>query len=290
MEPFAGPLVATTYTVTATVPVLGCKATGIATITILPPVPTVASALKTVCIDEPAELIATPNTQDFVCSWNGPDGFESELFNPFVKRATAASQGVYTAVITNTVTGCVGTDTAMLIVGGAVSALYDVTASTIITAGSTIQLNASGGRLYVWAPNDGTLNNNNINNPIATPLVATTYTVTAFDSLGCLSTDTVRVDVDYANDIFVPSGFTPNGDGLNDVFRPVYPPQYTLTEMRVFDRWGTVIYSSAAGGKNGWSGLNHGQNADMGVYHYLITFTGPGNTEKTVKGDVTLIR
>ncbi len=290
MEPFAGPLVATTYTVTATVATLGCKATSVATVTLLPPVPTVATALKTVCIDEPAELYATPNGTDFACSWDGPDGFSSELFNPFVKRATAASQGVYTVVVTNTVTGCIGTDTAMLTVGGAISALYGVTANTTITAGSSLQLNAMGGRLYTWMPNDGSLNNNNINNPIATPLTATTYTVTAFDSLGCLSTDTISVDVEHGDNIFVPTAFTPNGDGLNDVFRPVYPPQYTLADLQIFDRWGNVVYTNSVGGKTGWDGTCNGKDAEMGVYHYLIHINGPGNTGKVMKGDITLIR
>jgi gliding motility-associated-like protein len=290
MEPFAGPLVATTYTVTATVPTLGCKTTSVATVTILPPVPAVATALKTVCINEPAELYATPNGVDFTVDWDGPDGFNSNLFNTFVKRATAASQGVYTAVITNTVTGCTGTDTAMLTVGGAISALFDVTANTTIKIGSSLQMNASGGRLYTWLPNDGSLNNNNINNPVATPRATTTYTVTAFDSLGCLSTDTVRVEVETGDDIFIPTAFTPNGDGLNDLFRPVYPPHYTLADLQIFDRWGNIVYASNAGGKTGWDGTYNGKNVEMGVYHYLMHFTRPGNIEKVVKGDITLIR
>lgn len=289
-EPFAGPLTNTTYTLTATVPVLMCKTTATATVNILPRVIATAWTLKPICIDEPAELRSLPNGPNLAYSWNGPDGFVSMLQNPFIKRARIETEGIYSVVITNTVTGCSGSDTAFIKVGGASLILTKVTPDQSITLGSSIQLGADGAVLYTWVPNDGSLDNPNINNPVATPTVTTTYAVIAFDSLGCKNIDSVTIEVVNDDNIFIPSAFTPDGDGLNDLFRPARTGNYTLMEMNVYDRWGKLVYHKEGNGRDGWDGTINGMPAAMGTYYYVFIFNDKNRVERLMKGDVTLIR
>ena len=88
----------------------------------------------------------------------------------------------------------------------------------------------------------------------------------------------------------IPTGFTPNGDGLNDDFRPLgsgeFASDYTMT---IFSRWGQQVYT----GHDpliGWDGRFKGQDAQTGVYAYFITYKNIYNEDKLLKGNVTLTR
>jgi len=290
IEPTTSSLKPITYTVTATVPVLGCVATDVASVSILPRVIAEASTPKPVCINEPANLYASPIGSEYSYSWTGPDGFNSVLQNPYIRRATLSNQGIYSVVVTNTTTGCFGTDTTYVIVGGTSLVLYNVTEDQKIPYGSSIRLNANGGVSYTWLPNDGSLDNHNVNNPLATPTANTSYVVIAYDSLGCKNIDTVHITVEGGDDIFVPSAFTPNGDGLNDIFRIARSGNFTLLQMDVYDRWGNLVFHHTTNDRNGWDGTYNGSPAPMGTYYYTIYITDEFGNEKIKKGDVTLIR
>lgn len=289
-EPFAGPLTATTYTVTAKDPVLGCTTSAVATVTVLPRVIPTAWTPKPICLDEPAPLYSEPSGIEFTYQWDGPNGYSSILQNPFIRRADISTQGFYTVTVTNTNTGCFGTDTTYVIVGGAIPAFTFVTPDQSIELGSSVQLDARGATMYTWVPNDGSLSNPNINNPIATPSVTTTYAVIAFDSLGCKNIDSVTIEVNSEDGVYIPSAFTPDGDGLNDLFRAARMGSYTLLEMNVFDRWGQLIYHHEGNDRTGWDGTVNGQPATMGTYYYIFILSDRNRMEKVVKGDVTLIR
>lgn len=169
--------------------------------------------------------------------------------------------------------------------------LTDVTLDTRITLGNSIRLNADSHEFYRWFPNDGSLDNYNINNPVATPTVTTTYMVQGMDKYGCRDTAYVTVLVDSTQQEFIPTGFTPNGDGKNDVFRAVGSKFQKLLEMRVYNRWGQqVFYTNNR--EVGWDGTyEDGKNADIGTYYYTIIVARPGYHENIVyKGEVTLIR
>lgn len=168
--------------------------------------------------------------------------------------------------------------------------LYNVTASTTIMYGSSIYLNADSELNYTWTPNDGSLSNPNINNPVATPSVTTTYTVYGMDYYGCRDTATVTIVVDTTQQEDIPTGFSPNGDGLNDVFRPAGLRYQKMVEMRIFNRWGECIFATNDKEK-GWDGTYKGVPQDMGTYSYTIIVAKPGYGDNVIyKGTVTLIR
>ena len=108
---------------------------------------------------------------------------------------------------------------------------------------------------------------------------------------GCLDTLTktgyIRISKEESRDYFVPSAFTPNGDGLNDAFRVLGSFQ-TPASMRIFNQWGEQIFAS---GKitEGWDGSYKGLPAPSGTYTYLITLQNQGK-ESCITGHVSLIR
>lgn len=89
--------------------------------------------------------------------------------------------------------------------------------------------------------------------------------------------------------IMIPTAFTPNNDGHNDVFKMVNVTNETLLEMRVFNRWGTVVFATNDINK-GWDGKYKGQDQPMAVYGYAIKIRYSDGAEEVYKGTVTLIR
>lgn len=166
--------------------------------------------------------------------------------------------------------------------------VYIVNKDTTIKYGQSIVLNAFGASQYFWTPIAG-VTNANIASTTVQPLVTTTYVVTGTGVNGCKDRDSVRVTVDFKNPISVPTAFSPNKDGKNDVFRLVGVTFQTLMEFRVFNRWGQEVFSTN-NINDGWDGTFNGKDADMGVYNYIIRVGYPDGTAETLKGDVNLIR
>lgn len=192
----------------------------------------------------------------------------------------------YYAVITD-VYGCSDTLSKTIVVNPL--PVVNAGPDTTILFGESAQLYvaATGGMYYVWDPITA-LNNPNIPNPIATPQVTTTYTVLVIDTNQCRMTDSVKVIVDMDEPLFVPSGFSPNGDGRNDVFRVANLTFQKVQEFRVFNRWGQEVYNSTDNRK-GWDGTYKGKKQDPGVYQYIIKVAHPDGRSQVFKGDVTLV-
>lgn len=162
-----------------------------------------------------------------------------------------------------------------------------LTHDTTINYNGSVQLFATGAAVYTWTPT-GSLNNPNIVNPIASPKEPTTYIVRGLSANGCAATDTVHVDINYHGHVFVPTAFTPNGDGKNDVFKVGNLTFEKVLEFHVFNRWGQELYYSTD--NKGWDGYWHNAPQDIGTYQFLIRVASPDGTIETFKGDVTLLR
>jgi gliding motility-associated-like protein len=163
---------------------------------------------------------------------------------------------------------------------------------TAVLANQPLQLQASGGERYNWYPEYG-LSNPSIYNPVATldaSIDSIRYRVRVSNAAGCYADDEILVRVYKTGpDIFVPSAFTPNGDGKNDILRPVTLGISQLTYFRVYNRWGQMIYSTSELGK-GWDGVYNG--APQAANTYVFEAEGTDYTGKTVyrKGTSVLIR
>jgi gliding motility-associated-like protein len=163
-----------------------------------------------------------------------------------------------------------------------------LTPDTTIKYGQSVQLLVNGARLYNWSP-VSSLNNPNISYPVATPTEPTMYVVTGLGTNGCRAMDTVRVNLDYRDRLLIPTAFSPNGDGKNDMFRIPNLTFQRVVEFRIFNRWGQEIFSGGDP-KKGWDGNWKGVPQEIGSYQYMIRVAYPDGYVETYKGDVTLLR
>jgi gliding motility-associated-like protein len=152
----------------------------------------------------------------------------------------------------------------------------------------TISANSPGANTYQWTPVE-TLSNPGIKNPQATPLEDVFYKVTATGSDGCFVTDSVLIKVYPLDDFYVPSGFTPNNDGLNDDVKPIFGGQFNLQRFSIFDRWGNSVFSTTQRGQ-AWNGKRKGIEVAAGVYVWILEAKDRQGKLYTRKGTVALIR
>jgi gliding motility-associated-like protein len=160
---------------------------------------------------------------------------------------------------------------------------------TTISLGDVVQLNAINAPDYTWTPVEG-LSCVDCAAPVAQPMQRTTYVVTTITGRNCIKTDSVTIFVDARRFLFVPTAFTPNKDGVNDVFK-VKAGGVAVFRMSVYNRWGQLIFTSADMRK-GWDGTYIRELQPNGAYVYMIEYAYYGADEKVYqrKGTVTLIR
>lgn len=142
---------------------------------------------------------------------------------------------------------------------------------------------------YTWKPPLG-LNYTDCKNPLAMPLVNTMYYLTATDSFGCFTfTDSIFIEVFDGFTIDIPTAFSPNGDGSNDI---IYVRGWGIKELLVFEiynRWGEKVFESTDL-KKGWDGTYKGKDQAMDTYVYVVKAMSFQNKLVEKKGNITLLR
>jgi len=165
-----------------------------------------------------------------------------------------------------------------------------VSSNQIICPPETAQLYASGGTTYLWTPPSG-LSGTTIPNPVAAPVVTMIYTVLITDGSGCSMNASVEVGV-VCDSLFVPNGFSPNDDGVNDGFEIPGIETYPGNKLWVYNRWGNLIFK-AKDYKNEWDGKSNisgnylGETLPNGTYYYILDLN---NGTKPLSGYVVLRR
>ncbi len=153
---------------------------------------------------------------------------------------------------------------------------------TCMMGQSSITLNATPGfDSYNWRTTVTTTPELNVTAPGL-------YQVTVSNICGS-KTDSIQVFDQCEFPVYIPSAFTPNGDGLNDVFRIPPSNKNRLRQMRIYNRWGQIIYSTRDASA-GWDGTVRGKLADNGTYIYYLEMEGLSGNPVTKKGTITLIR
>jgi gliding motility-associated-like protein len=161
---------------------------------------------------------------------------------------------------------------------------------TIIVKGERVNFNATGGVEYTWTPADGLVFPNSSNPVGSYPDTGVyRYMVHIKSAAGCEGSDDIEVLVVDNPSLYMPTGFTPNGDGLNDMFRPRSVGYSEITFFRVFSRWGEMVYESNQIG-DGWDGTHKGQLCEIGAYYWVLGVKNRFGQTEMIKGDVTLIR
>ncbi len=144
---------------------------------------------------------------------------------------------------------------------------------------------ATGGSVILWTPSEG-LSDTTAANPVASPIVTTTYAVTVTNAEGCFDRDTMIVTV--LPHISFPNGFTPNGDRFNEEWIIDNIQEFPEALIQVYNRWGELLFSSV-GYNDPWDGTYNGQPVPVGTYYYIINLNDERFPE-AYTGPLTIIR
>lgn len=284
-SPLAHPDATTMYSVLASIG--KCNATDDVVVSLVPYPVAKAGADTIICYNTSARLSGSHDGSSFF--WSPTSTLSSA--NTLTPVATPRTTTAYILTSFDT-KGCPkpGRDTVLVTVNPEVFA--DAGKDTAVVVGQPLQLFATGGESYLWVPNNG-LNNATIANPVGTydgSFDSIRYVVTVRDAVGCSDDASVLVKVfKTAPKVFVPTAFTPNGDGKNDVIRPVAVGLSKINYFRIYNRWGQLVFETTVNGK-GWDGKISGVQQPTETYVWIVR--GEDFTGKVVfeKGTVTLIR
>lgn len=146
-----------------------------------------------------------------------------------------------------------------------------------------------------WTPPNGIVITGNPLQPVAYAPGTTTYTVTVTNAAGCVAIDSVVVVVNIVRPVFIPNVFSPNRDGINDYFFVQGSPAASDIEvLRIFDRWGALIYEAQNIPLNdpqlGWDGTFKGQPVGPGVFAFYTTVRFIDGESLTYSGSITVVR
>jgi gliding motility-associated-like protein len=289
-SPVAAPVISTKYKVTV-INAFGCSNTDSVNITVAQPFGIKVSGDMAICVGSSVSLNATGAvTYNWINATGGLSN--TQIANPEAKPVTST---LYT-VVGYDAAHCF-TDTAT--VGITVNPLPVINhqPDTETLGGTPVQLQASGSSDIVswkWSPADY-LSCSNCAAPVSTPLAPVNYIVTGTTQFGCTVSDSVLVNLTCAiSHVYVPAVFSPNNDGKNDVFTIQGTGVSAIKWMRIFNRWGELIFekrnSQPGDRSSGWDGMVKNTPSSPGTYIYMAELTCASGEVFPLKGTVILIR
>lgn len=289
-DPTATPGVNTTYQVTVT-DANGCVNKDDVSIRVAQPFRIQATPDTVLCLGYVLPLWVR-GADHYV--WTGEGLDAANISSP---HATIKTQGFYTYAVTGyDADGCFTHDTSLIVSvhpAPFVNAGPDLTRMT----GLPVPLGAQGSgdiTKWTWSPPDN-LDCTTCPRPMASPNLSTKYKVEVENRYGCKATDEVSVMVICDRGaVFLPTGFTPNRDGVNEWFYPKGRGIKEVASLRIYDRWGSLVFERNHFQMNiataGWDGTWKNSIAPMGNYVYAIEAVCENGSTFLFRGTVTLIK
>ncbi|MFK7937192.1 MAG: gliding motility-associated C-terminal domain-containing protein [Saprospiraceae bacterium] len=160
----------------------------------------------------------------------------------------------------------------------------------------TYETTATGDLIYEWftSSDEITLSCYDCPFPTAAPPSEANYTLKISDQYGCFVTDSVNVEVTKSDRFYYATAFSPNGDGQNDFFFIQGKVFANINTLKVFNRWGGLIYESNDGEVNdfqtGWDGNVNGQPAENGIYLWYAQVEFSDGSSEILSGELALMR
>ncbi len=277
----ASNLAAGTYSVTVT-DAKGCMAMVAGTVREPTPlIGTVSNSQVGVCAGQPATISASASGGTAPYSYSWTTGLVSDTIT-----LSPDSSTTYSMVVTDQ-NGC--SSAAVLVTAKVTpSPGGTICCDATILRGETANLSVSPfdpENKYLWSPSLG-LSCDSCPNTSASPYNTQEYLVTLTNLAGCSIRDSIRITI--CGDVFMPTAFSPNGDGNNDVLY-VEPHCIKSMHLTIYDRWGNRVFETDDA-KTGWDGTYKGSSMNADVYAYYLKVTTFNDRNVTKEGNVTLIR
>jgi gliding motility-associated-like protein len=282
-NPVAKPLASTTYYVTSSIG--KCNTTDSIRVRVVPYPLVTASNDTLICFGGSAQLQASGGSS---YAWL-PAAY---LTNNFISNPVAAGLPAtvrYVVYVRDTL-GCPKPSVDTVWVRVYPKIIADAgPADTSIVESEPLLLKATGGDNYLWSP-PLYLSNAGIAGPVALPPGNIKYTVTVSNDAGCFDTDTILVKVFFVQPgFYIPNSFTPNGDRINDLFRPILLGMKSLNRFAVYNRWGQMLFSTTTIGQ-GWDGNFAGKPQDSATFTWYVEGVDYKNRLIKQRGTVILLR
>jgi gliding motility-associated-like protein len=268
----------------------GCSSVDSVLVRVQPKYTLSATPDVSVCIGSSVQLNATgaPNYM-----WSPSTGLTAvNIPNP---KASPTATTTYTVIGYDSV-GCF-TDTATVTATVFNYPTVSLGADSTISIGNPLTLNSIVSNdvvSYRWIPTTD-LSCSNCPNPTLVTRQDMLYRLLVTNIGGCVAEDSIRIIVTCNNSsVFVPNTFSPNGDGMNDVFYPRGKGIFSIRNIKIFNRWGESVFEKRDFAPNdpssGWTGMFKGQKAETGVYTYYIEIVC--NSSQVIKyfGNINLIQ
>lgn len=278
------------YVMTANVAGAGCVPKIDSIIVTVRPVPSLQVTDITTCNHLPINLSVnvTPNYPGYQFFWSGPNGFSSNLQNPVITNTTSAAAGNYQIKVIADTSVCFATANLNVNI---ISPDTPIVHSLFIICQDEqeITLSATGDQLLWYTdlnglgvPDAPVINAANIAN----------YQYFVSQTIDNCESDRVPMQVEVKKccdgTIIIPSGFSPNNDGKNDVFRLITSYGYQVIQINIYNRWGQLVFSAKS--NQPWDGYYNGEVAPTGTYFYDILVACNNGVTSRKTGDITLIR
>ncbi|MCF0039984.1 T9SS type B sorting domain-containing protein [Dyadobacter fanqingshengii] len=240
-----------------------------------------------ICAGGSVQLTTTSNAQNF--AWEA----QASLDNPTAKDPVASPLTTTQYIVNASLGVCNLRDTVTIQVAPAIEvkatrdALIDINVPFQLVASSPQVMNLNDAT-FTWSPPTG-LNNPSSPSPIATLQADQSYTIAVTSGMGCTGKAIVNLRVRRRENLTVPTAFTPNGDGKNEILMPVINDITSLNFFKIYDRWGELVFYTKELNK-GWDGTFDGKPAVSGTYVWMIE--GISNEGKVMRknGSAMLIK
>jgi gliding motility-associated-like protein len=245
------------------------------------PVTAVTEPLFDGCAGRPVQLLSSGG---FYYEWTPATG----LNNPFVNNPFAMPDTTTNYVIT--VSNDCFSDSAVTQVIVHPLPVVDAGPDTTIWRDTHAELHGFTSETnHFWTPSTWLDDPYDLNTK-AQPQQTQWYVLMAIDDYGCLGQDSVLVTVVAYTVLDIPTAFSPDGNGVNDLFRIVrYLNIAKLREFSVYNRWGNLVFSTTDIAQ-GWDGRMNGIEQPLGVYVWNVYADGKDGERIVRKGNVTLVR
>jgi len=244
-----------------------------------------AGADQQVCNGTSVTLDGSASTGVVTWSWRDPNGVEIGTTPILILPVLPSGDHLFTLIVSDG--PCSATDVVLVTSMALPIADAGPDQTLFINETATLGGSPSGpiGSTYSWTP-DSILNDPSSATPIAEPLVTTWFTLTVVAPNGCVDTDSVLVTV--VPTVVIPSGFTPNGDGSNEVWQIDLIDLFPDCEVEVYNRWGEMLFRSV-GYRQPWDGRYKDGFVPVGTYYYVIDLHDERFPEPYT-GPLTIIR